>query len=576
MAFGWRRGGSMLEETEGAEPLRADAAADLAIAASVRLDGRAALCERLGLPCPEPGGLPDSALLLKSYVRWGRECPTRLLGDYAFALWDRKRQVLFCARDHIGARPFYYALARERFVCASAIDAVLAAPGVSGELDEAVVATRLAYGGRPLGARTYYRAVRRLPPGHTLIVERGAARLQRWWRPEEVPPLPAVSDDALGEQCSAILSEAVRDRMRGGRPVGVHLSGGLDSSGVAVLAARELRRQGRPAPPAFAWHPPPGGGPRSSAEAAEYRAIESVRRQEGLQVFYAGPEACDVVAFVRRDGTRSGDEGTLVHEEAVQRAAAGQGVEVLLSGWGGDEGISFNGRGYYPQLLRSGRVVRLWRELGERSRCPLAALVANAALPLAFPRAKAAAQRLRRGRWPLRKNMTFIHAGFARRVRPLPAGSGPPRSGVRATQLHLLQHGHISERMEGWAASGARYGIEYHYPLLDRRVLEFALALPAEQYRRGAWSRLLMRRVLDPVLPPEVCWNRDKRDPARFEPLRGAVAEALPKVREMIEERGAPPRSRYLDLPRLMEHLDPERAGGRFVPVVNALRFLDF
>ena len=564
-------------EAERAESPRGDAASGLAVTASVRLDGRAALCEALGIPAPDRDGLPNGALLLKSYARWGQACPERLLGDYAFALWDAKREVLFCARDHIGARPFYYALAGEHFVFASDIDAVLAAPGVSGELDEAAVATRLTYGARSLGARTCYRAVRRLLPGHALSVEQGAVRLHRWWRPEEAPALPTASDDALAEQCLTILSEAVRDRVRNAPLVGVHLSGGLDSSAVAVLTARELGRQGRPAPPAFAWQPPPGPG--GAAEAAEYGAIESVCRQEELRVFHRSPGAHDVVAFLRQDGARSADAGTLIHEGVVQRVAAGQGVGVLLSGLGGDEGISYNGVGYYPQLLRSGRVGRLWRELRERRRRPLAALAVTAALPLVSPGARTAAQRLRRGRWPFRKNITFIHPDFARRVRPLPAGPGVPRAGVRATQLHLLQGGYHGSRMEDWAASGARHGIEYRFPLLDRRVLEFALALPPEQYRPGRWSRWLMRRAVAPVLPPEVCWNPDKRDPARFGALRRAFVEALPAVRRMIEERAAPPpRGCYLDLPRLMEHLDPARwrASRRFWPVVNALRFLDF
>jgi asparagine synthase (glutamine-hydrolysing) len=564
------------EEAERTESPRVDAASGLAVTASVRLDGRAALCEALGIPAPDRDGLPDSALLLKSYARWGQACPERLLGDYAFALWDPKREVLFCARDHIGVRPFYYAVAREHFVFASDIEAVLAAPGVSCELDEAAVATRLTYGARSLGARTCYRAVRRLLPGHALRVEQGGVRVHRWWRPEETPALPAASDDALAEQCLTILSEAVRDRVRNPRAVGVHLSGGLDSSAVAVLAARELRRQGRPAPPAFAWQPPPGPG--GAAGAAEYGAIESVCRREELRVFYQSPGAHDVVAFLRRDGARSADAGTLIHEGVVQRAAARQGVGVLLSGLGGDEGISYSGPGYYPQLLRSGRVGQLWRELRERRRRPLAALMVEAALPLVAPGARAAARRLRRGRSPFRKNITFIHPDLARRVRPLPAGPGAPRAGVRDMQLHFLQSGYHGSRMEDWAASGARHGIEYRFPLLDRRVLEFALALPPEQYRRGRWNRWLMRRATAPVLPPEVCWNPDKSDPARYYPLRAAIAEALPAVRRMIEERGAPLRGRYLDLPRLLEHLDParQRAGGRFWPVVNALRFLDF
>ena len=574
VAFGW---GSRAIGDEGAESPRADAAAGLAITASVRLDGRVSLCETLGISSPDRTTLADSDLLLKSYTRWGRACPQHLLGDFAFALWDVRRHVLFCARDHIGVRPFYYALTAGGFFFASDVKAVLAARGVSGDLDETAVATRLTFGARLLGARTCYRAVRRLLPGHALCVERGVVRVHRWWRPEDVPPLPAAPDDVLAEKCLAIVTQAVRDRVQDGRSVGVHLSGGLDSSGVAVIAARELRRQGRAATPAFAWFPPPRAGPRAAA--GELGAHDPVCRREDLQLFCRPPEARDIVAFLRRDGTLETDSGP--YEELVQRTAAEQGVEVLLSGWGGDEGISFSGLGYYPQLLRSGRVVRLWRELGERSRHPLAAFVGEAVLPLVSPGTARAAQALRRGEWPFRKNVTFIHPGFARQVRPLPA-EDRPRSGVRDVQVHFLQLGHLGDRTGRWAVSGARRGIEYRYPLLDRRVLEFALGLPAEQYRRGRWNRWLMRRALAPVVPPEVRWNPSKQDPARFESIRDAIAEeAIVGVRGMIEERvGALSRSRYLDLPRLLEELEPQRwrASGRRTrsPLQNALRFLDF
>ena len=579
VGFGWRgrAPGAGEEETE---PLpRFDTGTGLAVTASARLDGRAELFEALGIPRPRHTGLSDSALILMSYARWGAACPEHLFGDYAFALWDARRQVLFCARDHVGARPFLYAHSPERFVFASDIDSVLAAPGIAGEFDTDAIATRLTYGARQLGARTSYRAVRRLLPGHSLLVEGGKARVERWWRPEETPPAPGKCDDDFADAVLAACTDAVRDRLRCAGPVGVHLSGGLDSSSVAVLATRELRRQGRPSPVAFSWHPPPGPGPRGEAEAAEYDPIEAVCRQEGLQLFYRPPQARDVVAFLRRDGTRGDDEGTLIQEAAVQGAAAGHGVEVLLSGWGGDEGVSHNGRGYYPQLLRSGQMRRLWRELRERSARPFAMLLTEAALPLVSRRAARVAMQLRHRQWPFRKNVTFIHPAFARSARLLPPVSRHPAGGVRDMQLHLLQHGHLSQRMEGWAAHGARHGIEYRYPLLDRRVLELVLGLPPEQFRRGRWSRWVMRRAFDSLLPPEVCWTAKGADPLRFGALEVAVGEALPTVRRIIQARGEPPpRSSYLDLPRLLEQADPVRwrASGRHSPVLNALRFLDF
>lgn len=575
VALGWR-GRTAPVRAQRRSPCAA--AHGLAVTASARLDGREALCDAVGVPAQGRATIDDEALILDAYGRWGARCAERLIGDFAFALWDGKRQELFCARDHIGARPFYYALAGGRFVFASDIEAVLAAPGVSDDLDESAVATRLTYAARPVGGRTCYRNVRRLLPGHVLIATRRAVRVERWWRPEELPVRPAVSDGAVAEAALAACAEAVRDRLRCGRRTGAHLSGGLDSSGVAALAARELGRQGRRAPVAFAWHPPPGAGPLSAAEAAEYGPIESLRQSEGLELVHCSPEVRDVVAFLRGDGARGADEPSLIQEGAVQRAAAARGVEVLLSGWGGDEGISFNGRGYYPQLLRSGRLGRLWRNLREARGRPLAAFVTQAALPLAFPGAAQAWRRFRRGEPLLRKNVTFIDPDFAGRAPLLPAESPRPAWG-RDLQLRLLRRGHLSRRMEGWFAAGARLGIEYRYPLLDRRVLELALELPPEQFRRGRWSRWLMRRAFSPVLPPEVAWNRQKHDPVRFEALRDAVAGALPAVRAMIEERATPPaRSRYLDMPRLIEQMDPERwlAGKRPAPFLNALSFLDF
>ena len=144
--------------------------------------------------------------------------------------------------------------------------------------------------------------------------------------------------------------------------------------------------------------------------------------------------------------------------------------------------------------------------------------------------------------------------------------------------------------MEGWAASGARHGLEYRYPLLDRRVLEFALGLPPGQFRRGRWSRWLMRRALagagpsdearaGAVLPPEVCWNPGKADPARSEPLREAMGEALAAVGGELAARATPPsRAGYVDMPRLLERLDTGRIRGlqRRAPVLRALELLDF
>ena len=141
----------------------------------------------------------------------------------------------------------------------------------------------------------------------------GGRRTRRPPRTATTRPWPRRSWRSTREPCTT--------GWRGPHPVGVHLSGGLDSSSVAVLAARALRRAGRPAPLAFGWHPPPGRGPRSASQAAEYGPIEAVSRQEGLEVVYRPPSAADVVDYLRRDATR--DPEIMDHEEPLRRCAAG-------------------------------------------------------------------------------------------------------------------------------------------------------------------------------------------------------------------------------------------------------------
>ena len=451
---------------------------------------------------------------------------------------------------------------------------------MSDALDEAVVAARLSSMGPDMTSRTFYRAVRRLPAGHALTVEPDAGpnaggagrvrvRMERYWRPEQVPMAPPASDDAFAEQLLDLYAKVVRDRLRGG-PVGVHLSGGLDSSSVAVLAARELRRQGRPAPPAFSWLPALRGARPKPEHAREYALVDAVCAQEGLQVFHGAPSPEEVVDVLRRDGTLPGGSFNL-NEEAVLRRAAAMGVRVILSGAGGDHCVSFNGRGHLPAPAAE-------RTLAAEHRAQDRALwrfLARIVLRLLHPALPVMLDRWRNGLSARRR--WFIDPGFARRAKPLVL---PPQRliGVRRAQLRFLQAGRLGEFQGLWRARGVRSGVEYRFPLLDRRLLELALSLPPEQFRRPGHNRWLMRHALRHVLPPEVRRNRDKTDPARFESLMDAIAGALPAVRRRIAGR-TPSRAHYVDVPGLLEHLDPARfrAGPpRPAPLLVALQFLDF
>lgn len=559
-------------------------AGGLAIAASARLDNRDELGDALGLPRAGASALADRDLILAAYRRWGRECPERLLGDYAFAVWDAGRGFLFCARDHMGAQPLYYAETPRGFAFASALEGVLAAPGVSDALDESVVLTFLT-GALTTRSRTFFRAVRKLPPGHSLVVKGGALRLRRWWRPEEAPRLPPASDDDCAAQFLHLYRQAVRDRLRGPDPVGVHLSGGLDSSSIAVLAARELRSQGRPPPLAFSHLPVLGEAPGDREYEADYAAVAAVAGQEGLQVFHEVP---DFLSAIRADPVFPVNRSQ-GGESKVQRRAAAQGVRVLLSGWGGDEGVSYLGRGHYAALLLRGRWARFLAEtraagenpLGEAARALLMVSPQGHELRVAMRRL---GKRLRGV--PVLERRVVVNAEFARSLRPLPKKRWL-RAGVRRSQLARLLSGGVTQVMEDWAASGARCGLEYRYPLADRRLLEFALGLPPEQFKRPEGSRWLMRHALSPrrpcphadapVLPLQVGWQiAQAREIPELEELQ--LANALRSIKRELARTPPPPRARYIDLARLMECLDFSQLGERRIKkgeVTAAVAFLN-
>ena len=572
IALGVRR---RAEPADAEAELRVDAAAQIAVVANCRLDNRAELCDAIGLRATERQAHTNADLLLLAWRRWGEACPAQLLGDYAFAVWDAKRRALFCARDPVGIKPLYYALTATSFAFASTVEAVVAAPSVDSQLDDATVAAWLTRVSFVSPTHTFFKAVRKLPAGHCLTATQGnppAVKLRRHWCPEQTASYTdgaRRSDADYAEELRHLSRQAVQARLPTAGRVGTHLSGGLDSSSVTVYAARELAAQGRPPPLAFSWLPAVAAQPRE----LEYRLVQAVCDQERLQVSHQSPSAEDILATLRQDAALPGAHVHL-NEDVTQRAAAAQGVTLLLSGWGGDEGVSFNGRGGNAQLLLHGR----WQELlaNRGGNEPALKFLATVLLRLAHPELAEVLRLSLRRTGPRRR--WLIDPAFARRTKPLPQPA-PRLVGMRQTQLRLLQSGELAERMEGWAASGSAHGIEYRYPLLDRRLLEFALRLPPELFRHQGHQRPLMRRAAAPLLPREVGQHIDKADPVRFTAVREAFAAALPLAHQRLERRTEPPaRAHYIDMPNLMQRLRqlPFRVWTHLPPLRVALQFLDF
>lgn len=533
----------------------------LVITADAWLDNRAELFARLAVPPSQQSTMPDSTLILLAYEKWGVECVTHLLGDFAFVIWDGQRQQLFCGRDPFGCKPFLYYDDGQRFLFASEINSLLAALPTPPKLHAALLAAWLQENTTFAEKRlTFYEGIVKLPPAHTLTLTARQSQLVEYWSPVNIAQTTVTTAQEAAEALRDLLQQATVARLRTPFAVGSHLSGGMDSSTVSLLAARALRQQGQSLT-TFSWSPPPA----ATSEELDQQRITTVCQHENLTCHYTTLSLDALLTIQRRDVTRQ-PTVMLNHEQLVQRNAAQQGIRVLLSGWGGDEGVSFNGRGYLPALLWHGQWRTLHSALTQRVQAHVVAatglqrvksygryLYTQAIKPLWQSQVQPCWDRdSGYARW----QPTCIQPAFAQQQRQAVQALRGPHGGEqpdpRANLHHLLTHGHLTRRMEDWATAGAQHGLVYRYPLLDRRIVEFCLGLPPAFFLDQGWSRALFSRVAGEILPSSLQYQRSKAEPALRSQFRPLYQQSLLRTYSEIRDTATQhPATAYVNFARI-------------------------
>ena len=207
---------------------------NVCLTADARVDNREELRQGLEARGVRLRTDTDAELILGAYEVWGEECPIHILGDFAFALWDRRRQQLFCARDIVGTKPIYYHFDGQAFRFASIASALFADGTVSRKPNKATMFLYLL--GEPVLGDTLYEGIYRLRPASQLVVRDGQLRTKRYWNGDPQREIRYGSEAEYAEHFLAIFREAVRVRLRSQAPVGATLSGGLDSPSVVCMA----------------------------------------------------------------------------------------------------------------------------------------------------------------------------------------------------------------------------------------------------------------------------------------------------------------------------------------------------
>jgi asparagine synthase (glutamine-hydrolysing) len=209
------------------------------IAADARVDARAELAESLeSAGCHGVSGATDPELILHAYRTWGVDCLGRLIGDFAFLIWDSRARRMFGARDHLGVKPLYYAETDKSFICANAVDTLRLAPGVSSELNPQAVADYLIFDCCWDQTATYFAGIHRLPAGHYFLYTEQGFHTARYWSLQVKPVRYKRAYDYV-DHFRELFQAAVNDRLRTTK-VTVFMSGGLDSTIVAAHANRAM------------------------------------------------------------------------------------------------------------------------------------------------------------------------------------------------------------------------------------------------------------------------------------------------------------------------------------------------
>ncbi|PYR57328.1 MAG: asparagine synthase (glutamine-hydrolyzing), partial [Acidobacteria bacterium] len=454
----------------------------------------------------------DTETIVHAYEEWGDRCVERFRGMFAFAIWDARRRRLLLARDRLGIKPLYWTVVDDRLLFGSEIKAILESGLVRREANERALPELLST--RYLsGAETLFKGIHRLLPGHLLVFERGEVTTKCWW---DIPVgedrgAEALSDrDAVG-RFRDLLEESVRLRLMADVPLGMFLSGGLDSSAIAALMARMIDRPLQTFSVAFRQ--------RAFSELEYARQVARAIRADAHEIVIDDRDFFGALPRLIWHEDEPIAHPSSVPLYFVSRLARDH-VKVVLTGEGSDELLA--GYGKYPRALANWRAGRAWQSMPGTIR----RWMAEAIVPRLPGRAGRYARRSFLGmpRTPeamffdnfaaisLRRQSTLLAPRFGSLATPERA-YGPSRSyfdlpNGHSTTLDRLLYvdlkTYLVELLMKQDQMSMAASIESRVPFLDHRLVEFAASLPSRMKLRGFTTKWILREAVREILPPEI------------------------------------------------------------------------
>ncbi|MBI4092659.1 MAG: asparagine synthase (glutamine-hydrolyzing) [Candidatus Kerfeldbacteria bacterium] len=448
----------------------------------------------------------DTEVIVAAYEVWGTDCFAKFNGMWAIALWDSRRQQLVLSRDRFGEKPLYYLKRNGGFVFGSEIKALLSVTGQMPEPNQQLIFDYLVYGFHDHTDETFFSGIKQLRPGHFAVVTTSGMTIQRYW--QLTPVFSKLPFDRAADQFRYLLTDSIKLRLRSDVPIGTCLSGGLDSSTIALLAHQLLRQQDQILQ-------------QKTFTAVSAEAKYDERRYSRLINTMIDAEQNEVTPDPKEFRRILPD--LIWHQEEpflsmsifaqweVMRRANKRGIKVLLDGQGGDEILA----GYIPffasllaGLLRRGNVKQFAAETHfflqhhRRSRLDILPTFALYLMPKTL------------GSTLLRlSNRTDVHVlepTFKERYFRYPTPPQPFKSQLKNHLYRLLTGEGLRALLHYEDRNSMAFSIEARVPFLDYRLAEFTLGLPDSYLISHGETKRLLRAAMKNLLPPTINQRREK------------------------------------------------------------------
>jgi len=505
----------------------------LAMTSDAIIDNRDELMYELGISEDVSICIPDSELILKAYLKWGEDCPKHLIGDYAFAIWDKKKKMIFCVRDHVGKRTLYYYNSGDIFAFATVIKPLLTLKDNRVEFNEEWIANNLATN-IPLNQldtnTTVYKDVYQLPPSHVLKITVDAIELLKYWDPCKVKRLKLKNNEEYEKAFRKVYFEAIKCRLRSNKSVGVLLSSGLDSGSVACIAAPMLNKEGKSlkaytSVPFEEYKDWVG----SNATADESELIKSILRQyNNIDVKFCASEGINSYNSLDRllvlmEFPFKYVQNLFWVDELVSNARK-EGCSVILNGQSGNYTVSFGDiASFFYTMITKGKLVAGLKEAYHYS-------IANnrnyksvlfSLLVLCVPKSIISLYKFLRGNSSHNKNeppKALINSEFAK-LNKIDKKLKKYKFGKYASKVRTIDDIHrftadgllFSQAAEVEAKLSLQYGIVLRDPTRDKRVIEFCMSLPETQMVHKGVERSIIKRSMKNILPDKIRLNNTTR-----------------------------------------------------------------